>query len=227
MSPENPERLWAYLAPAAERSGAREGTDLRVFASGDERRMAESRAIAASSYLDGRVSPVQAYVREDIVSADVESLAATWRAWQATMESETAALRQESAAAYERGKATAMANLAETGDMCDRAQDERDALRLEKAALVAERDALRAERDRLARLGWAAITTIRAMSEIGSASFFGRLAEDAALDGDLSEGRQCNATRMTHLNEADRLDDIVKAVLADDEAAAPSGKGVG
>lgn len=92
MAAENPPKLWVYLAPAAERDGAHGATGLRVFANGEERRAIEGRAIAGSYHLDGRVSPVQVYLREDIVIADVASLAATWGVLQAKHEAETAAL---------------------------------------------------------------------------------------------------------------------------------------
>ena len=92
MVAENPPKLWAYLAPAAERDGAHGATGLRVFANGEERCAIEGRAIAGSYHLDGRVSPVQVYLREDIASADVASLAATWGALQAKHEAEVTAL---------------------------------------------------------------------------------------------------------------------------------------
>ncbi|MCH9837353.1 hypothetical protein K0U83_16945 [bacterium] len=127
MVAENPPKLWAYLAPAAERDGAHGATGLRVFANGEERCAIEGRAIAGSYHLDGRVSPVQVYLREDIASADVASLAATWGALQAKHEAEVTALLVR-VAEEESAKRKALRDL----------------------------DALRLERDAVAREGWRA-----------------------------------------------------------------------
>lgn len=98
-------------------------------------------------------------------------------------------------------------------------KDERDKARDEVARLRRDLRTVREERDRLATLGWAAITGIKAMSEISSAMLQSSLADEAARDGDLHEERSCEAQRRVHLTRADELDTIAMDVLRSDEAA--------
>ncbi len=72
-APENPPKLWAYVAPTVDYDGESDDDETTVYAFAVDGHASQARDVAAS-YIDDRVSPVQAYVREDVAEQRVSDL---------------------------------------------------------------------------------------------------------------------------------------------------------